>query len=321
MTLRLLVIADPLDELKPGKESTLALILEAQKRGYDVDYCTQEDLFHKNCNVLAEVRSMKLTGNYDDYFDMGEAKIKNLARNYDTILLRSNPGGLKRIETSYMLDPIADSVLITNDPRGIREMHGKTFLSNFPDYIVPYAIVKKESHFADFLSRHNDVIVKPLDGYGGKGVKRIKDHKGPVSELFAELEQSYKGERFIVQEFIPDAVKGDKRIIMFDGQPVCALLRVPKDADSLANVTQGATVEKAELTLREKALCEEIGPILQDYGLFFVGLDMLGDYLSEINLISVGTIVPANALYDIKLEETFLDMLEDKLKSFKQQAA
>ena len=88
MTLRLLVIADPLDELKPGKESTLALILEAQNRGYDVDYCTQEDLFHKNCNVLAEVRSMKLTGNYDDYFDMGEAKIKNLARNYDTILLQ-----------------------------------------------------------------------------------------------------------------------------------------------------------------------------------------------------------------------------------------
>ena len=318
MSLKFLVIGDPINELKPGKETTLALIGEAQKRGYEVDYCTAKDLCQKNGKVLAEVQSMYLTDDYSAYFKLGEKTIKNLGKAYDSILLRSNPNGYKRMNTSYLLDPLADQVLITNDPRGIREMHGKFFISNFPDFIVPYAIVENAEHFTDFLKQHKDIIIKPLNGFGGKGIQRIKDVPENPAALFEKLYKDMGEEPIILQEYIPEAAKGDKRIIMFDGEPVCSLLRVPKDENSLANVTQGASLEKTELTLREQALCDEIGPILRDYGLFFVGLDMLGDYLTEINLISVGTIVPANNLYGINLEEKFWDKLEEKLTRFKQ---
>ncbi len=321
MQKKILVVGDPIHELKPGKETTLALIQEAQDRGYEVDFCTSQDICQTNGRVVAEVQPMRLTGDLDDYFDMGEKRTQRLDRGYDVILMRSNPKGYRRINTSYMMDPLADRVLILNDPRGMREMHGKFFTANFPDFIVPYAIVEHEGHFTEFVKTHKDVIVKPVNGYGGAGVARLSAKDLQENGLFERLYNEYGCEPFIVQEYIPAAVKGDKRIILFDGEPVCSILRVPKDASSLANITQGATSEKTELTPREQALCAEIGPILRDYGIFFAGLDMLGDYLSEINVISVGTVVPANALYGIKLEELFWDKLEAKIDAFKAEAA
>lgn len=318
MSLNILVIGDPLVELKPGKETTLALIAEAQHRDYTLDYCTATDLCQKNTQVYGYVHSLKVKTDFDDFYDVGTSTIKNL-KHYDIILLRSNPQGYRRINTAYMLDPLADQVFISNDPRGIREAHGKFFTANFPDFIVPYTIVEHAAHFEAFLKDHADVIVKPINGFGGKGVQRLTAPIDDIEQTFENLYKAYNHEPFIVQDYIPDAVKGDKRIILFNGEPVCSLLRVPKDPDSLANITQGASLAKTTLTLREQALCEEIGPILRDYGLFFVGLDMLGDYLSEVNLISVGTIVPANQLYDIKLETTFWDKLEAQYNQFKQQ--
>ena len=321
MQKKILVVGDPIHELKPGKETTLALIQEAQDRGHDVDFCTSKDICQVNGVVKATVQSMRLTGDFDDYFDMGEARNVRLDRGYDVILMRSNPKGYRRINTSYMLDPLADRVLILNDPRGMRELHGKFFTANFPDFIAPYAIVENEDHFLDFAAKHTDIIVKPVNGYGGAGVARLSAKDLKENGLFERLYSEYGNEPFIVQEYIPAAVKGDKRIILFDGEPVCSILRVPKDASSLANITQGAKSEKTTLTPREEALCAEIGPILRDYGIFFAGIDMLGDYLSEINVISVGTVVPANALYSIKLEEVFWDKLEAKIDTFKAEAA
>lgn len=312
----ILFIGDPVPELKPGKETTLALILEAQNRGYAVDYCTAKDLCLTNGRVIGLVRPIKLKDNLDDHIHLGDENAKNLER-YDMIVLRSNPDGYKRMNTAYILDTLADKVFITNDPRGIRELHGKYFISNFPDFIVPYAIVENAGHFEHFLKHHKDVIVKPVNGFGGSGVKRLKEMPKDIAACFDDLYCKYGESPFIVQEYIKDAVKGDKRIIMFGGEPVSCLLRVPQDEDSLANVTQGARVEKCELTLREKALCAELGPIMNDYGLFFVGVDMLGDYLTELNVISVGTVVPANNLYGIKLEETFWDMLIERYNDFK----
>ncbi|MGM0422135.1 MAG: YheC/YheD family protein [Pseudomonadota bacterium] len=315
MALNILVIGDPVPELKPGKETTLALINEAQTRGYHIDYCTAAELCLQNGKVLGRVREMRLTGDFESYFDLGSPEIKNLAH-YDMILLRSNPDGYKRMNTFYILDALADKVFISNDPRGIREMHGKFFISNFPDFIVPYSICEHPAHFEAFLNRHSDVIVKPVNGFGGKGIVRIKEKPADIEARFNDLYAAYDHEPFILQQYIPDAAKGDKRIIMFDGKPVCSLLRVPKDADSLANVTQGATVEASSLTPREEMLCEELGAVLQDYGMFFVGVDMLGDYLTELNVISVGTVVPANQLYGIKLEETYWDMLENRYNTW-----
>lgn len=316
MSLNILVIGDPVPELKPGKETTLALIQEAQQRGYPVDYCTAAELCLQNSVVLGHVRSMRLKPDLQDHFDLGTPEIKPLT-GYDIILLRSNPDGYKRMNTFYILDMLADKVFISNDPRGIREMHGKFFTAHFPDFIVPYAICEHPAHFEAFLNTHHDVIVKPVNGFGGKGILRLKEKPKDINAHFEKLHAEYGREPFIIQQFIPAAAKGDKRIIMFDGEPVSAILRVPKDADSLANVTQGAMVEPASLTPREEMLCEELKPILQDYGMFFIGVDMLGDYLTELNVISVGTLVPANQLYGIKLEETFWDKLENRYNLWK----
>ncbi len=315
----ILFIGDPVPELKPGKETTLALIFEAQNRRFQVDYCTAKDLCLTNGRVIGLVRPITLNENLDDHIHMGDESAKNLER-YDIIVLRSNPDGYKRMNTSYILDALADKVFITNDPRGIRELHGKYFISNFPDFIVPYAIVESAGHLEHFLKNHSDVIIKPVNGFGGNGVKRLKSKPQDIQQYFEDTYKEYGESPFIVQEYIKDAVKGDKRIIMFGGEPICSILRVPQCENSLANVTQGATVEASELTLREQALCRELGPIMKDYGLFFVGIDMLGDYMTELNVISVGTIVPANTLYNIKLEETFWDKLLDEYEHFKKSA-
>ena len=316
MSLKILVTGDPLHELKPRKESTLALVKEAWRRGHHVDYCTPADLGLTNGKILGNVQEMRLTDDYDDYFRMGGPTVKNLEK-YDIILMRSNPKGYKRMNTFYMLDTLADKVFITNDPRGMREMHGKFFITHFSDFIVPYMIAENKVFFENFLQKHKDIIVKPLNGFGGQGVSRIREVPDDIDALYNKLNTEFEGEPFIMQEYIPAATKGDKRIIMFDGEPVCSLLRVPKDENSLANVTQGATLAATEMTLREKALCEELGPILRDYGLFFVGVDMLGDYLTELNVISVGTIIPANNLYGIQLEKTFWGMLEKRYQTWK----
>lgn len=318
-TYNILIIGDPVPELKPGKETTLALIFEGQRRGFNIDYCTAKDLCLSNSSVIGLVQSIKLNDDLNKHIELGEQTAKNLER-YDMVILRSNPNGYKRMDTFYILDAIADKVFITNDPRGIRELHGKYFIQNFPDFIVPFAVVQNASHFEHFLNHHNDVVVKPINGFGGDGVRRITDKPKDIQATFQDIYESYDESPFIVQEYIKDAVKGDKRIIMFGGKPVCALLRVPQDSNSLANVTQGASLKKTELTLREKALCAELGPILDSYGLFFTGIDMLGDYLTEINVISVGTVVPANNLYGIKLEETFWDMLLERYEHFKSAA-
>ena len=320
MTLKILVIGDPIDELKPEKETTLALIAEATARNHRVDYCTATELCQKTTGVFGNVRQMKLTGNVDDYFDLGDEYIQDLST-YSLIIMRSNPNGYKRMNTSYLLDPLADKVLIVNDPRGMREMHGKFFITNFPEYITPFSIVEHHTHFKDFLNEHDDVIIKPVNGFGGDGIFRLNEKPADPKAKFDEIYQSFGQEPFIMQRYLPEAEKGDKRIIMFDGEPVCSLLRVPKDTNSLANISQGANIEKCDLTEHEKKLCAKIAPILQDYGLFFVGIDMLGDYITEINLISVGTVVPANNLYGIQLEKLFWNKLEEKYRDFKNNVA
>ena len=313
--MKILFICDPAQELKPGKETTLALIYEAQNRGFQVDFTTAPQLCLTDGEVIAAVQPITLIDYLDDYIHLGDMRIKNLL-NYDLIVLRSNPNGYKRINTAYLLDTIADKVLISNDPRGIRELHGKYFISNFPDFIVPYAFVEHPLHLENFFKKYDDVVIKPVDGFGGHGVVRQKEKPKDIQRFFDEVYDSYDQSPFIVQPFIKEAVKGDKRIIMFDGEPVCCLLRVPQDADSLANITQGATIQKCELTLREQALCEELGPVLRDYGIFFAGVDMLGDFMTEVNVISVGTLVPANQLYSIKLENLFWDKLLEKHEDF-----
>ena len=208
MTLKILFIGDPVAELKPGRETTLALIFEAQRRDMNVDYCTAKDLCLTNGKVIGRVQSITLNDNLNDHIHTAAARMQNLAA-YDIIVLRSNPAGYARIDTSYVLDILADKVLIVNDPRGIREMHGKYFISQLPDFIVPYAFVEHPEHLKVFMDEHKDVIIKPVNGFGGYGIRRVKEKPADINTLFDEIYTEYGNSPFIVQPFIADAVKGD----------------------------------------------------------------------------------------------------------------
>jgi len=312
MTLTVALQACPLENMDPKKETTLLLGAEACLRYPKIYYYTARDLFLENGKACAFARSAKIdSGESNDLHFTGPVEKLDLGR-CDVILMRQNPPvDQEYLLTTYILDYLPPTTHVFNNPKAVRALNGKFFANEFPEYTVPYAMGNRYAVLENFMKDHEDIILKPLVGYGGSGISRIKPGRDP-REIYNRFRQNNPG-MFIVQKYIPEAVKGDKRIILFDGDPVAALLRVPPDEDTPANITLGAKIEKTELTAREEALCAALKPRLQELGLFFVGIDMLGDWLAEINIISPGTVRPANNLYNMALEKTFWDKIEQKL--------
>ena len=311
MQLKIALHCCPIENMNPRKETTLLLGAEASVRYKDVYIYTTKDLFLENGKAYAWARKVKIDKGDENNINFLSDNIKLSLDELDIILLRPNPPvNQDYLTATYILDHVDASVLIINSQQAIRNFNGKIFANDFPNYITPYAMGNNINTLIEFYEEHHDIILKPMNGFGGHGIHRITENCNPT-DIFNKFRQDNKG-TFIVQKYIPEAVKGDKRIILFDGEPVAALLRVPESLDKPANITLGASVEETDITEREHALCQEMKPILQERNLFFVGIDMLGDYLVEINLISPGTIRPANELYGIELEKIFWDKVERK---------
>ncbi len=311
MQLRIAIHSCPIKNMNPKKETTLLLGAEACLRYEYIYLYTTADLFLENGKAYAWARKVVIDSGEENNINFISDKEKLLLDDLDIIFLRPNPPvNQDYLTATYILDHVCSSVMILNSQKSIRNFNGKIFANDFKNYIVPYAIGNNINSLLDFYSIHKDVILKPMNGFGGHGIYRISENCSP-EDIFQQFRQENKG-TFIVQKYIPDAVKGDKRIILFDGEPVAALLRVPAAPDKPANITVGATIAKTEITKKEQELCKEMKPILQDRDLFFVGIDMLGNYLIEINLISPGTVKPANQLYNIELEKIFWDKVEAK---------
>ncbi len=316
MTLTIALHACPLERMNPKKETTLLLGAEASIRYEKVYYYTADDLFLEDNTAYAWARKIKVdSGDSNDLHFIGETEKLKL-NDCDVILMRQNPPiNQNYLTNTYILDYVDSNTLILNNPHSIRSINGKIFANDFKDYVVPYSIGNDINTLLSFYKEHSDIILKPIDGFGGDSIYRITNNCDPI-EVFEKYRKNTQS-IFIVQQYIPEAVKGDKRIIIFDGEPVAALMRVPAEPDKPANITLGATIEETEITENEYNLCREMAPILRESGLFFVGIDMLGDYLSEVNLISPGTIRPANNLYGIELEKTFWDKVEQRLENKK----
>lgn len=312
--MRLGVVMDPIGSINIKKDTTFAMLLEAQSRGWELFYMEQQDLYLINGIAKATYKPLTVQRDENSWFELGEP-IDNVMSEMDAILMRVDPPfDMNFIYTTYVLEQAeADGVLVVNKPQSLRDANEKLFTAWFPDCCSPTLVTSQTQRIKDFLTEHEDVIVKPLDGMGGASIFRLKkaDHNlGVVLETMT----NHGKELTMVQRYLPEIKQGDKRILIINGKPVpYALARIPAEGETRGNLAAGGTGEGRELSDRDRWLCEQIGPTLVEKGLFFVGLDVIGDYVTEINVTSPTCVQELDNLYDLNISGLLMDCIEEKL--------
>ncbi|MDR3518730.1 MAG: glutathione synthase [Azospirillaceae bacterium] len=303
---------DPIESINIDTDSTFMMALEAQARGHRVYHYLPTALALRQDQLVARVRPLTVRRERGNHFTFGPAATVDLAT-FDLILLRQDPPfDLTYITTTHLLEHLKGRTLVLNDPVAVRNAPEKLLITHFPDLMPPTLITADVTEIQAFRETHADIIVKPLFGNGGSGVFHVKpqdENLGSILELFAQLYH----EPVIVQKYLPEIRDGDKRIILIEGEPVGAVSRIPRDGDARANFHVGGQARKAALTVREREICAAIGPTLRAQALVFVGIDVIGDYLTEINVTSPTGIQEINRLDDVHLERTLWDAIEARL--------
>ncbi len=287
MVLTVGVIMDPIDHIKPAKDTTLAMLLECQRRGWNLRYMELEDLFLRDGQALARQRALRVADSLSDWFELGEAQEGPLTQ-MDVILMRKDPPfNMQYIYATYLLERAEHAgVLVVNRPASLRDVSEKAYTAWFAQCCPPTLISADMRRLRDFLSEQEDIVVKPLDGMGGMSVFRIRQGDVNTSVILETITE--RGTRFVMaQRYLPQIVEGDKRILLIDGEPVpYALARIPAAGEARGNLAAGGHGEGRPLTERDRWICAQVGPVMRDKGLYFVGLDVIGDYLTEINVTS-----------------------------------
>ena len=266
-------------------DTTFALSLEAQRRGHQLFHYTPDRLTLRDGKVFARIEQMTVRDEKGDHFTLGEPVRTDLSE-MDVILLRQDPPfDMNYITTTHILERIHPKTLVVNDPAWVRNSPEKIFVTEFPDLMPETLITKDPAEVAAFRREFGDVIIKPLYGNGGAGVFHLGDADRNLSSLLEMFSQMFR-EPFIVQRYLKDVRKGDKRIILIDGEVAGAINRVPADHDSRSNMHVGGRAEATELTERQREICARIGPSLKERGFILVGIDVIGDYMTEINVTS-----------------------------------
>jgi len=285
MALKVAVQMDPIERINIRGDSTFALLLEAQKRGHAVTYYTPDKLALRGNKVFASVRSLKVKDEPGSHFTLGEPARIDLS-SCDVVLMRQDPPfDLAYISSTHLLERIHPKTLVVNDPAHVRNAPEKMFVMDFPDLMPPTLITRDLEEIKAFRAEHGDIVMKPLYGNGGAAVFRLtKDdlNFGSLYDLFATTFR----EQWVVQRFLPEVKHGDKRIILVDGEYAGAVNRVPAADDLRSNMVRGGSPKDTELTKREREICQKLGPELKKRGLLFTGIDVIGDYLTEINVTS-----------------------------------
>ena len=303
---------DPLENINIDTDSTFMLALEAQVRGHTLFHYLPEDLSLFESNAYAIGRKMEVMRQKSNHFKAGPKKRIDLSE-VDVILMRQDPPfDMSYITATHFLEHIHPKTLVVNNPVEVRNAPEKLFVTLFRDLIPPTLITQNMDEIMAFRAEHSDIILKPIYGCGGAGVFHIKPNDENLQALFEMLTEN-KAEPIIVQRYLPEVRNGDKRIILVNGQPMGAVNRVPPKGDARANFHAGGSGRKTHLTKREIAICAEIGPVLRQKGLIFVGIDVIGDYLTEINVTSPTGIQEINALDGINLESRIWDAIESQL--------
>jgi glutathione synthase len=285
MPLKVALQMDPLESVNINADSTFRIGLEAQVRGHSLFYYTPDHLSFQEGRVVARGWPVELRREEGNHFTRGEETEVDLA-DMDVIWLRQDPPfDMGYITITHLLDMVHPRTLVVNDPFWVRNYPEKLLVLQFPDLTPPTAIARDLATLRAFRARHGDIILKPLYGNGGAGVFKLTSGDGNLASLH-EMFTGISREPLIVQKYLPDVRKGDKRVILVDGEPVGAINRVPADGETRSNMHVGGRPEQVELTPRDREICARIGPLLQEKGQVFVGIDVIGDWLTEINVTS-----------------------------------
>jgi len=316
MTIKLGIVMDPIESITIKKDSSFAMLLEAQQRHYDIYYMEMSDLFIDNNRAKAFSRRLSVMDQTDNYYQFSEQtkSIIDLSE-LDSILMRKDPPfDMEYIYATYILEMAAQTgTLVVNDPRSLRDANEKLFTHQFPDCTVPTLVSRNKDQFKQFLQQHKDLIVKPLGGMGGHSIFRIKENDTNFNVIL-ETMTDHGSHYIMAQRFIPEITQGDKRILIIDGTPVdYALARIPPEGETRGNLAAGGTGQGVPLSKRDYWLCKQVAPRLKEMGLLFVGMDVIGDYITEINVTSPTCIRELDSLYNLNISALLFDVIEQKL--------
>ena len=311
--LKIALQMDPLEKLDLKGDSTFILGLEAIKRGFELYFYSPSDLIYKNNNVYAKAKILDLAfENGKETFNYGKVKVLKLS-SLDVILMRQDPPfNMSYITATHILEKIASQTLILNNPFHVRNAPEKIFVTEFSKFMPETLITRETNEIIKFKKKNKNIIIKPLYGNGGEGVFYIKDNDSNFNVIIENFLNSNE-EQFIIQSYIPEVKKGDKRIILIDGEVVGAINRIPAKNENRSNMHVGGKPIKTSLNKNDKLICETISPHLKAKGLFFVGIDVIGNYLTEINVTSPTGIREINRLNKTNIEKIFWDKALKKL--------
>jgi glutathione synthase len=285
---RVVVVMDPIEAINPAKDSTLAILLAAQAHGWELHYAEQKDLYLRDGVAFGRLAPLEVFDDLRVWFTRGPAAVGRLG-DYDVILMRKDPPfDLEYIYSTYILDRAeAQGAMVCNRPQGLRDMNEKVYTAWFPECCAPTLVTRDMQAMSAFLAEHGKIVCKPLDGMGGRSIFVLEQGDKNRNVVFETL-TGYGSRYCIVQRYLPEIVSGgDCRVILVDGEPVpFALKRMPGAEDHRGNLAAGARAESRPLNARDRWLCAKIGPKLKAAGMLFVGLDVIGDYVTEINVTS-----------------------------------
>ena len=311
--LNIAFLMDPLEDLDLRGDTTFALALEAQKRKHKISFLKPEDLILNSTDVYANICELELYSmNNRNEFKYHDSFIKPL-KDYDVVMMRQDPPfDMAYITATHILEKLPISTLVINNPSEVRNSPEKIFVTNFTHLMPKTIITRNFNVIENFRNDYNDIIIKPLYGNGGQGIFHILPEDENFNSIL-EMFFSKSKEPLMIQEYLKDVREGDKRIILLNGEPVGAINRIPQKGESRSNMHVGGKAEKTQLTKRDKFICSEISDSLKKKGLYFVGIDVIGDYMTEINVTSPTGIREIKDLQSISIEEMFWDFVENKI--------
>jgi len=305
---------DPIQSINIAKDSSFAMLLEAQQRGYSLYYMEMADLELHGGKAMARMQPLQIKNDPTGWFELGEAVTRPLA-DLDVILMRKDPPfDVEYIYATYLLETAEkEGALVINKPASIRNANEKIFATEFIDCVAPSLVTRRAESLREFLAEHGDIILKPLGEMGGASIFRVKTDDPNISVIIENL--THHGASYIMaQRFIPEISDGDKRILLIDGEPVpFALARIPAKGETRGNLAAGGRGEGLPLSERDMEICNRVGPVLKEMGLVFVGIDVIGDYLTEINSTSPTCIKELDKQFNLNISAQLMDCIEKKL--------
>lgn len=310
MSLSLGVVMDPIQSINIKKDSTFAMLMEAQARGWTLYYMEQSDLYVAESSAWAKMSRLEVCDNLRHWYSL-EGGMDQRLGTLDVILMRKDPPfNMEYIYTTYILQLAgSEGAFVVNDPIALRDINEKLYTAWFPQCCAPTLVARRQFRFKEFLADQKDIVIKPLDGMGGDSIFRIQE--GDLnSNVILETLTQHETRMALAQRFIPEYVLGDRRILMIDGNPIpYALARIPAAGEARANLAVGGSGKGVELNAHDQWICQQVGPVLRDKGIVFAGLDVIGNFLTEINVTSPTCIRELDAIYNLNISGQIMDAI------------